>query len=64
MLLLVGVTIILSCALNIHVVVGWCYHYNNWSSSRENLSSGFPTKQLKNQSLQLQRLAKNLKFYP
>ena len=29
---------------------------------RENLSSGFPTKRVSNQSLQLQRLARNLKF--
>ena len=31
-----------------------------WASSRENLSSGFPTKRLSNQSLQLQRLARKL----
>ena len=33
-----------------------------WASSRENLSSGFPTKQVSNQSPQLQRLARQLKF--
>ena len=33
-----------------------------WASSRENLSSGFPTKRASNQSLQLQRLARKLKF--
>ena len=31
-----------------------------WASSRENLSSGFQTKRLSNQSLQLQRLARKL----
>ena len=34
----------------------------NWASSRENLSSGFATKRVSNQSLQLQRLARKLKF--
>ena len=34
----------------------------NWASSRENLSSGFPTNLVSNQSLQLQRLARQLKF--
>ena len=34
-----------------------------WASSRENLSSGFPTKRVSNQSPQLQRLARKLKFY-
>ena len=33
-----------------------------WASSRENLSSGFPTKRVSNQSPQLQRLARKLKF--
>ena len=33
-----------------------------WASSRENLSSGLRTKQVKNQSPQLQRLGRNLKF--
>ena len=31
---------------------------DNWASSRENLSSGFPTKRFSNQSPQLQRLAR------
>ena len=35
---------------------------NIWASSRENLSSGFPTKRVSNQSPQLQRLASKLKF--
>ena len=35
----------------------------NWASSRENLSSGFPTKRVSNRSPQLQRLARKLKFY-
>ena len=33
-----------------------------WASSRENLSSGFPTKRDSNQFPQLQRLARKLKF--
>ena len=38
------------------------YHSIIMGSSRENLSSGFPTRQEKIQSPQLQRLARNLKF--
>ena len=34
-----------------------------WASSRENLSSGFPTKRVSNQSPQLLRLARKLKFH-
>ena len=34
-----------------------------WASSRQNLSSGFPTKRNSNQSAQLQGLARKLKFY-
>ena len=33
-----------------------------WAASQENLSSGFPTKRVSNQSPQLQRLASELKF--
>ena len=33
-----------------------------WALSRENLSSGFPKKRVSNQSHQLQRLARKLKF--
>ena len=33
-----------------------------WASSRENLSSGFPTKRVSNQPAQLQRLARKLIF--
>ena len=33
-----------------------------WASSRENLSSGFPTKQSSSQYHQLQRLAGKFKF--
>ena len=33
-----------------------------WASSRENLSSGFPTKRVLTQSPQLQRLARKSKF--
>ena len=40
-----------------------CHAYSIWASSRENLSSGFPTKQVSNQSPQLQRLARKLKFH-
>ena len=34
-----------------------------WAPLRENLSLGFPTKQVSNQSPQLQRLARKFKFY-
>ena len=34
-----------------------------WASSRENLSSGFPTRRVSNQSPKLQRLARKLKFH-
>ena len=34
-----------------------------WASSRENLSSGFPSKRVSIQSPQLQRLARKLKFH-
>ena len=33
-----------------------------WASSRQNLSSGFPTNRCSNQSPQLQRPARKLKF--
>ena len=33
------------------------------SATRENLSSGFPTKRVSSQSPQLQRLARELKFH-
>ena len=33
-----------------------------WASSRENLSSGFSTKRVSNQSPKLQRLARKMKF--
>ena len=36
---------------------------NKWASSRESLSSGFPSKLVSNQSPQLQRLARKLKFH-
>ena len=36
--------------------------YSIWATSQQNLSSGFPTKRDSNQSPQLQRLAKKLKF--
>ena len=35
-----------------------------WASSRENLSSGFPSKRDSNQSPQLQRLSRKSKFTP
>ena len=34
-----------------------------WAPSQENLSSGFPSKRDSNQSPQLQRLARKLKFH-
>ena len=36
---------------------------HDWASLRENLSSGFPTKRVSNQSRQQQRLARKLKFH-
>ena len=36
---------------------------SNWASSRENLSSGIPTKPVSSQSLQLQSLARKLQFH-
>ena len=41
----------------------WSSVQNNWASSREKLSSGFPSKRVSNRSPQLQRLARKLKFY-
>ena len=35
---------------------------HKWATSQQNLSSGFPSKQDSNQSPQLQRLARKLKF--
>ena len=42
-----------------------CLKYSRdiWASSRENLSSGFPSTRVYKQSPQLQRLAKKLKFH-
>ena len=34
-----------------------------WASRQQNLSSGFPTKRVSNQPLQLQKLARKLKFH-
>ena len=36
---------------------------DRWASSREKQSSGFPTKPDSNQSPQLQRLSRKLKFH-
>ena len=47
----------------IHTVFGNFHIDVIWASSRENLSSGFPTKRVSNQSPQLQRLARKLKFH-
>ena len=45
-------------------IQGYLLHgCNNWAPSRQNLSSGFPTKQVSNQSSQLQGLARKLKFH-
>ena len=38
-------------------------HLSIWASPQEDLSSGFPTKRVSNQSPQLQRLARKLKFH-
>ena len=37
--------------------------YITWASLRQNLSSGFPTKRVSNQSPQVQGLARKLKFH-
>ena len=47
--------------IQIAVAKGRCVT-GKWASSRENLSSGFPTKRVSNQSPQLQRLARKMKF--
>ena len=39
-----------------------CTQYDKWAPSRENLSSGFPSKRVSNRSPQLLRLARKLKF--
>ena len=36
---------------------------DTWAATRQNLSSGVPTKGVSNQSPQLQRLARRLKFH-
>ena len=41
----------------------WHFKWIIWASSRENLSSGFPTMQISNQSPQLQRPARKLKYH-
>ena len=46
---------LLSCTITDSMVI--------WASSQESLPSGFPTKQVSNQSPQLHRLARKLKFY-
>ena len=46
--------------MRIKIVKG--YGVNKYASSPQNLSSGFPTKRDSNQSPQLQRLAKKIKF--
>ena len=45
-----------------HRILIW-YWFLIWASSRENLSSGFPSKRVSNRSPQLHRLARKLKFY-
>ena len=40
-----------------------CLYVFIWASTRQNLFSGFPTKRVSNQSPQLQRLARKLKFH-
>ena len=45
------------------LIGGFASSLNIWASSRQNLSSGFPTKRVSNQSPQLQSLARKLKFH-
>ena len=40
----------------------WILPYINWAATRENLSSGFPTKWDSNQRAKLKRLARIVKF--
>ena len=40
----------------------WYLSHNNWAMPRENLSSGFSNRSYPNQLVQLQRLARKLKF--
>ena len=42
--------------------VGKSTNRSKWASSRQNLSSGFPTKQDSSQSHQLQRLARKMEL--
>ena len=51
------------CGLRLLFGFNTAGYYDNWAASRENLSSGFPTKRVSNQSPQLQRLARKLKFH-
>ena len=44
-------------------ILGFLMLVMKWASSQENLSLWFPTKRVSNQSPQLQRLAKKLKFH-
>ena len=55
-----GINVVFTCARS--------DYYNaclaiTWASTQQNLSSVFPTKRVSNQSLQLQRLARKLKFH-
>ena len=66
--------LIFSSSCNICILV-YVYHFvrflknrlpdleQNWASLRQNLSSGFSPKRVSNQSPQLQRLSRKLKFH-
>ena len=53
-----------TCMFKTEKEVIFMHDTNIWASLRQNQSSGFPTKRDSNQSHQLQRLARKLKFRP
>ena len=54
---------LISTIIGIPMIFRYQWYEEIWASSRENLSSGSPTKWVSNQSAQLQRLARKLKFF-
>ena len=62
---------VMICALRVKIVLHTCLIEEGvslaefiWALMQQNLSSGFPTKRDPNQSAQVQRLARKLKFHP
>ena len=56
-----GLFDVTDCAIVLTALLSYMY-WHNWASTRETLSSGFPTKQYSNQSIQLHGLARKLRF--